>query len=396
MNAHFERKRPKLVAIGLILALFSLFMVPVTVGGASGGPVVLMGIDAEDGGPGGHGPISVYQTVASSILSNVTNGGSGILVMGGGKNPSDNVSQFWSQIGSAAGQPVTFVNGAAAIAGQSFSGFALIGVASDEFNTWYGGLTQAEHDALSARQADIANHINGGGGLLGFSSDFLNPYAYLGGIGAFSVNTNLGYDNIAPTADGLAIGITDALDICCWHDEYLTFPSFLKVLATNPMSGQPAAVGGAQVIVVPPPPTGLGFERMTGGGSVDSRHSFGFNLAQDSTGLLVHLEYNDNHQGKASAKNSQPSPLQIKVNGYATNVQPVTTPNGVGVEFDISSTTRSLIPDNIRDNDVVHVRVVDNGEPGTADEFQLTIISGPNNGYSSGAPTITRGNIQAH
>lgn len=39
-----------------------------------------MGIDAEDGGPGGHGPITTYEDVVNSILSNVTNGGSGILV----------------------------------------------------------------------------------------------------------------------------------------------------------------------------------------------------------------------------------------------------------------------------------------------------------------------------
>ena len=67
----------------------------------SGGPVVLMGIDAEDGGPGGHGPLAVYANVVSSILADVTNGGSGILVIGGGKDttpPVDDVTGFWDQV----------------------------------------------------------------------------------------------------------------------------------------------------------------------------------------------------------------------------------------------------------------------------------------------------------
>ncbi|MFK4998901.1 hypothetical protein ACI2OX_21215 [Bacillus sp. N9] len=51
----------------------------------AGGPLILMGIDAEDGGVNGHGPIANYIQVVNSILSNVSNGGSGILVIGGGK-----------------------------------------------------------------------------------------------------------------------------------------------------------------------------------------------------------------------------------------------------------------------------------------------------------------------
>ncbi len=228
----------------------------------SGGPVVLMGIDAEDGGVDGHGPITVYEAVVNSILGEVTNGGSGILVIGGGK-AADDVGAFWSAIDAAIpAHSVTFVNGAGAIGTQSFAGFAMIGVVSTVAETPSGGLTQAENDALAARVGDVASFINGGGGLLGFSqSGFTNPYAYIGGLGAFSVNIDLGYSDITPTADGSAIGITDALDICCWHDTYLTFPSFLNVLATNndPADdgfGEPAAIGGAQVIILPEGPFG--------------------------------------------------------------------------------------------------------------------------------------------
>ncbi|MGH2543355.1 MAG: Ig-like domain-containing protein, partial [Ardenticatenaceae bacterium] len=110
-------------------------------------------------------------------------------------------------------------------------------------------LTQAENDALGGRRADVAAFVNGGGGLLGFTSDFPNPYPYLADVGTFTFNTGLGYSDITPTPAGLAIGITDALDVCCWHDEYLTFPIFLEVLAVNVDTGNAAAVGGADVFI---------------------------------------------------------------------------------------------------------------------------------------------------
>ncbi len=150
----------------------------------------------------------------------------------------------------------------------------------------------------------------------------------------------------------------------------------------------------------------LDFSQITGGGAVASskahRHTFGFNIRQDETGLLVHLEYNDNVTGKASAKDE--SPLQIKIKGHANNVQLVSDGNGLGVEFDAPCTVRTLLEGNDRQLNVCYVRVVDNGEPGTgnakkgipADEFQLTIDEGPSAGYTSGsAAAIVRGNIHA-
>jgi len=241
--------RMMLVGLVAVAALFggSLVTSP-TANAATGGPIVLMGIDAEDGGPGGHGPITVYESVLNDILSNASNGGTGILVIGAGKAAGDSPTTFWNQIDTDTPEAVTLVNGAAAITAQSFAGFEVIAVVSDENNT-FGGLTAAEHTALSARQADVAGFVNGGGGLLGFSSDFANPYAYLGGVGAFTATTGLGYSDITPTPAGSAIGITDALDICCWHDEFTAFPAFLSVLATNAASGQAAAIGGANVVV---------------------------------------------------------------------------------------------------------------------------------------------------
>ena len=235
--------RPSLVAAAFSLALST---------GAWAGPVLLMGIDAEDGGPGGHGPIGVYDDVINnslnSVMNNVTNLGSGILVIGGGKNAFDNVSSFWDALTPS----VSYVNGAASIGGISFAGYAAIAVVSDFLNTPSGGLTNAENDALSTRNVDIANFVNSGGGLIGFSSTALtNPYGYLGGLGAFS-STTVFESDITPTLDGTAIGITNAMDVCCWHDSYTSYPSWLSVLATY-NNGGAAALGGANVTIVPVP-----------------------------------------------------------------------------------------------------------------------------------------------
>jgi hypothetical protein len=221
---------------------------------AVGGPVVLMGIDAEDGGPGGHGPIGVYEDVVTSLLTNVGNGGSGVLVIGGGKG-ADDVTTWWDTIATDLSITVTYVNGDTNIASQSFSGFAMIAVVSSASETSSGGLTQAENDALAGRLADVLAHVNGGGALFGLSQAGLtNPYEYIAGIGTVTFEVGLSYGLIAPTAEGTAIGITDALDLCCWHDVYLTFPDFLDVLATQDDSfesnfGEAAAIGGIQVVL---------------------------------------------------------------------------------------------------------------------------------------------------
>jgi hypothetical protein len=247
----------KLLAVLAVLALLAFG------GTAWAGPLVLMGIDAEDGGVGGHGPIGNYVSVVNSILGNVTNGGSGILVIGGGKSASDDVTGFWDAIDAAiASQSVTYVNGAAAIGAQSFAGFAMMAVVSSASQTPSGGKTDAESDALNARAADVAAFVNAGGGLLGFSDvGHPTPFGYLGNVGAFGFSF-FDYEDITPTAAGTAVGITDALDVCCWHNTFTSFPGFLNVLATavnfsGQDTGQAAAIGGATVTVTVPEPATL-------------------------------------------------------------------------------------------------------------------------------------------
>jgi Ca2+-binding RTX toxin-like protein len=236
--------------LGAILA--GLLLVGVAAPAAYAGPVSTLGIDAEDGGPGGHGDTSVYSAaISNGVLANTTNGGNGMLVVGGGKVPGDDVTEFWDLVGTQTGEPITYVNGAANIGAQSFAGFQVIAVVSSEPGTSDGGLTDDENNALAARQPEISAFVNAGGGLVGFSQTGLtNPYAYLPDANQFTFNLDLSFEDIEATPDGEAVGLDDtSLDVCCWHDEYLTFPSYLRVLATNVASGNPVALGGSAVTI---------------------------------------------------------------------------------------------------------------------------------------------------
>lgn len=231
-----------------------------------GGPLVLAGIDAQDGGPGGHGPVANYATMLSNVNSKVRKAGTGILVIGGGKAPTDDVTESWNAWAAAAGIPVTYVNGAANITAATFAPFRMIGVSDSEDATSSGGLTQDENNALAARQAEIGKFIDGGGGLVGFTQDGLtNPFAYISALGTFTVRGALSYSDITPTAAGPPVGVTDALDVCCWHETFTAFPAFLRVLATNADAGdagfgEAAALGGEAVVFNPKKKCKKGFK----------------------------------------------------------------------------------------------------------------------------------------
>ena len=207
--------------------------------------MVLTGIDAEDCGPGGHGPIANYVTLVADLLSKTTNGGDGILVIGAnGPGPQS----FWNAIGAGTGEAVTFGNENSSLAG--FQMVAIVGSAPETCD----GLTQAQNDVLASRQADIAAFVNGGGGLMGNTqANFANQYAYIGGLGAFASSTVSDFSDITPTPSGLAVGVTDALDVCCWHNVFTAFPPFLTVLAVQAGTQNAVALGGAAVVVEPSP-----------------------------------------------------------------------------------------------------------------------------------------------
>jgi hypothetical protein len=244
----------------------------------SGGPVVLMGIDAEDhwrvsvdGTEGGqHGPIGNYVTLVRELLARTNGTRTGLLILGGGKAANDDVTTFWTRVAADVGQPVTFVHcdeesddECAFLESVPFAGFALLVVVSDENNTPSGGLTDDENEALAERHDDFATFVNSGGALLGLTSDFSDDeaYGYVAGFGAFEIATDVEppYRNILPVSgDAAQLGITDALDVCCWHDVFTEFPDFLQVLALDvDVTGRPAAIGGVNVRfpTEPPPPS---------------------------------------------------------------------------------------------------------------------------------------------
>lgn len=243
------------VAATALIVLIAVSGPAAAQGGGGGGPVNLMGIDAEDGGPNGHGPTSVYGDIVDSIFAEIRRPGQDAVIIGAGKAPTDDVTRFWDAVAADTGRTFTYVNGAAGITALDLSGVRFLGIASGVAETPSGGLTQEEADALAARSNEIASFVNSGGGLLGFSQTGINPpYAYITGIAganAFAFNTGLSFSDITPTPEGQQVGITDALDVCCWHDEVTRFPSFLRVLATNTASGAATAVGGASTRIQP-------------------------------------------------------------------------------------------------------------------------------------------------
>jgi hypothetical protein len=116
---------------------------------------------------------------------------------------------------------------AAGLVGVNFNNYSAIVVASD-----FGGmLSDAEIEELVARKTDIANFVNGGGGLAAFSecgvgfgnciSDLVNAGTPLFGFVPVGVSS---VDTVAPyhvTAFGAGLGLTDAdVSDCCTHNSF--------------------------------------------------------------------------------------------------------------------------------------------------------------------------------
>jgi len=230
------------------------------------GPVILAGHDPDD-----HGFDAIYAGLFDVLLANVTNGGSGILAIGA--NSGSTAGDWIESVASlmTAPQLVTFVNDAS-ITTQDFSSFAILHVPSDSFDT-AGGITEAENNLLTARASAVAAFVNSGGGLFGLTQgELLDAYGYITGAGGLGAITTLSvdpsgalpsgadYNDVTATAAGNAVGITDSnIDGCCWHNVFLTYPSFLSVLATantpgqndEGFNGQASVIGGLTVQIRP-------------------------------------------------------------------------------------------------------------------------------------------------
>lgn len=233
---------------------------------ASAGPVILAGHDADD-----HGFVSEYTGLFDALLANVTNGGSGILAIGAveGEDAGDWIEDIAAAM-SGGPYLVTFLNGAD-IGTDSFSGFAIIHIPSDDDNT-FGGISAAENALLTARADDIAAFVNSGGGLFGLTQgELADAYGYItgaGGLGAIStlfvdpsgeLPSGDFYDDVTATPEGITLGITNTnVDGCCWHNVFTSFPSFFDVLAVAEAPDDPdfdqeaSVIGGATVTIEPP------------------------------------------------------------------------------------------------------------------------------------------------
>ncbi|TYL36084.1 hypothetical protein CV102_24425 [Natronococcus pandeyae] len=261
----------KLTGAGALTTTVGASSASATASSDERGPVILLGIDAEDGGVGGHGSINTYVDVVESVLEHVANDGDGILVIGEAAATTPNeITQFWDEIADQTGEDVTYVGGATDIEQQAFDPFTLVAVVSaegamggpdpDSGIAEAEGLTDSENEALISRAGDIATFVNDGGGLIGFSQghidppELTNPWGYIGEIGDFETEVGLSYERIDPTDEGDEIGITTDLNVCCWHDVFLEFPDFLDVLAVQadddePHRGEPVALGGVQQLL---------------------------------------------------------------------------------------------------------------------------------------------------
>jgi hypothetical protein len=213
------------------------------------GPTLIVGIDTEYGiRPGNvtHGTIPMWSGVINTgLLSLVTNGQNGILVVGGGKSPGDEMTSFWTQVGAALGQPVTFANGNQ-ISTVPFN-VAMIAVVNSTAGT--GRLTTQELAFLNARQAAVQQFLCNGGAVFASSCNFTNAYQYLAGVTPVAQQA-AGYSSITPTPLGSTMGLVNAIP-GPWHTVFTSFPPFLNVLATagGTGGGQVAAIGGTGVLL---------------------------------------------------------------------------------------------------------------------------------------------------
>ena len=213
------------------------------------GPVMLIGDAADD-----HGPENIYAGLLQQLLSNVSNGQSGILALG---VDSDSEAQKWILTVSALllnPQAIAFVNDDT-VGAISFSGYAVIFIPSDGAIT-EGGISAEENATLVSRASDLADFLDAGGGLFALTQggladayDWLGDFAAVDDLLADSVCVKELFDDVTPTEAGGAFGITESnLDGCCWHTVFTAFPEEFAPLASANEPGCPDIDGEAAIL----------------------------------------------------------------------------------------------------------------------------------------------------
>lgn len=257
-----KRMISKILAAGAAVAVLGLGNV------ANAGKIYVSGQDSDDAG---HVTVAFGTQLLNFINTGNTNGGSGILILGGDTSGDSRTTiNSWNPSG------ITFTLAQAAdetaIAAANFSAFAGILIPSS-VNQTGGGISQFELNAIIARSAAIAAFVNGGGNLMAFTETGLSGAFGWFPLGALSIS-NVDYAGlfspVLQTPDLAAAGFiaTNAeLSGDLYHNVFTGPPGFfgLKVLATDNTPGlgfgQAAILGGGtttQICAEPPCPGPVG------------------------------------------------------------------------------------------------------------------------------------------
>ena len=237
--------------------------------GALAGPVILSGMDPEDhrfeAEPTATAALEMVEDIMTFIHNMATNGGSGILMLGG----SENSTPFDVADEAAGLEGITLTHAFGADIGtEDFSGFAALYMPTvdSELNGAFGslvgeGLTVADLDLINGRAGDIQDFVNGGGGLGAFSQNEPNGYQWfpLGGL----ETTDLGFGGatgVCVTTEGMAVLEPSATSVEPFHTTFDGPAGFfgLEVLARDDDAGTPECdgpaiiIGGLTVIITPP------------------------------------------------------------------------------------------------------------------------------------------------
>ena len=221
-------------------------------GASAQGPVMLIGDAADD-----HGAPNVYAGLLAEVLSNASNGQTGILALG--VDSGSDAANWIVSVAALLPEPplIAFVNDET-VGAITFSGYAALYIPSNSAYT-DGGISATENDFLVARAADVADFLDAGGGLFALTQgQFEGAWGWLGdfapvatvavGPSGFCVEEDQ-FDNVSPSEAGELFGITATnLDGCCWGNVFTSFPDFLAPLAAAGEPACPSLDGQASIL----------------------------------------------------------------------------------------------------------------------------------------------------
>ena len=226
-------------------------------GSAQAGKIFVSGQDSDDSG---HVSTSFGGQMLDFIGAGNTNGGSGILILGGYTGTSSTSINAWNGVAnSGSGYTLTHASGAAAITAIDLSSYAAVFMGSDSVNTG-GGITQTELNAINTRAADIATFVNDGGNLMALTQAGLSGAFGWFPLGALTTSP-ISTANISQTANLAAAGFTATnaeISGDLFHNDFIGPAGFfgLDVLAVDNATGNAVILGGGvetRIVTVPAP-----------------------------------------------------------------------------------------------------------------------------------------------